>query len=91
MTRHTSQQIEEAARRFEKWADELDPAAARIEDLSDLRAIAEADDALRRQQARLTEQVAVARGRGRSWGIIGTILGVSRQAARQRFGGKVGR
>lgn len=91
MTRHTEEQIDEAARRFDKWADELDPATARVEDLSDLRAIAEADAAVRHEQARLTEQVARARGRGRSWSIIGAILGVSRQAARQRFGGKIGR
>jgi hypothetical protein len=38
----------------------------------------------------VTERVALARARGRSRNWIAAALGVSRQAARQRFGGKVG-
>lgn len=84
--RHTDDEIEDAARRFEAWADKLDPATATVEDTSDLRAVAEAADAVRRDEARLKEQIAAARARGRSWNLIAVILGVSRQAARQRFG-----
>jgi len=40
--KHTDAEIEEAARRFEALADELDPETAGVEDLADLRAIAEA-------------------------------------------------
>jgi len=40
--KHTDAEIEEAARRFETLADELDPETASVEDLADLRAIAEA-------------------------------------------------
>jgi hypothetical protein len=88
--KHTDEQLEEAARRFEALADELDPQAAQVEDLADLRAIAEAAERARRDEALLTERVALARANGRSWNRIAAALGVSRQAARQRFGGKVG-
>jgi hypothetical protein len=88
--RHTDAQIEEAARRFEQLADQLDPATAAADDLSDLRAIAEAADQVRRDEGLVTERVAAARARGRSWNRIAVALGVSRQAARHRFAGKVG-
>ena len=88
--KHTDEQIEEAARRFEALADQLDPQTAQVEDLADLRAIAEAAERARRDEALLTERVALARAHGRSWTRIAAALGVSRQAARQRFGGKVG-
>jgi hypothetical protein len=88
--KHTDAEIEQAARRFEALADELDPEAAEVEDLADLRAIAEAAERTRRDEALLTERVALARAHGRSWNQIAAALGVSRQAARQRFGGKVG-
>jgi hypothetical protein len=88
--KHTDERIDEAARRFEALADNLDPETAQVEDLTDLRAIAEAAERARRDEALLTERVALARARGRSWNRIAAALGVSRQAARQRFGGKVG-
>src|SRR5690242_8073749 len=88
--KHTDAEIEDAARRFETLADELDPETADVEDLADLRAVAEAADRARRDEALLTERVALARANGRSWNRIAAALGVSRQAARQRFGGKVG-
>lgn len=83
--RHTDEEIEAAARRFEEWADSLDPDTAEVEDISDLRAVAEAADAARRGEARVAERVAIARGHGRSWNQIALALGISRQAARQRF------
>jgi hypothetical protein len=88
--RYTDAQIDEAARRFEQLADQLDPATAEVEDLSDLRAIAEAAEQVRRDEALVTERVAAARARGRSWNRIAVALGVSRQAARHRFASKVG-
>jgi hypothetical protein len=88
--KHTDGQIGEAARRFEALADEIDPETVQVEDLADLRAIAEAAEYARRDEALLTERVALARAHGRSWNRIAAALGVSRQAARQRFGGKVG-
>ena len=88
--KHTDAEIEEAAHRFEALVGELDPETAPVDDLADLRAIAEAAERARRDEALLTERVAQARAHGRSWNRIATALGVSRQAARQRFGGKVG-
>ena len=43
-----------------------------------------------RLEAKLLEAVTMARAHERSWGRIGIALGVSRQAARQRFADQVG-
>jgi hypothetical protein len=83
--RHTDEEIKRAARR----AEELDPANAEVRDAGDLRAIAEAADAVQADEARLREAVATARARGWSWNRIAIALGVSRQAARQRFADKI--
>jgi hypothetical protein len=88
VTRHTDKEIEQAARRFQELADKLDPAAAEVEHTDDLRQIAAAAEAVRVDDARLREAVLLARARGRSWNHIALALGVSRQAARQRFSGK---
>lgn len=83
--RHTDKEIEHAAERFDKLADELDPATAEIENTEDLRMVAVVAEATRADEARLREAVEVARAHGRSWNHIAVALGVSRQAARQRF------
>jgi hypothetical protein len=64
----------------------VDPDTVEAEDVSDLRAVADAADVVAVAEARLREAVEVAHARGRSWGRIGVALGVSRQAARKRFG-----
>lgn len=87
--KHTDAEIDEAARKFGQWADDLDPATTKAESTEDLRAIAEAADAARRDEALITRRVAAARAHGRSWNRIAIALGVTRQAARQRFGDKV--
>jgi hypothetical protein len=84
--KHTDAEIEEAARKFEQWADDLDPATASTESTADLAAIAEAADMARRDEALIAQRVAEARAHGRSWNRIAIALGVTRQAARQRFG-----
>jgi hypothetical protein len=84
-TRHTEAEIADTARRFERLADDPVPA----DDLSDLRAIAEATAQVRRDEALVMERVAAARARGRSWNGIADALGVSRQAARQLFADKL--
>jgi hypothetical protein len=86
MTKHTDAEIAEAAARFEAWADELDP--AKLADIGDLRDIAAAASAVRADEARLREAVQIARARGHSWNRIAVALGVSRQAARQRYAEK---
>ena len=85
MTRHTDKEIEQAAQRFKRLADSLDPATAEVEGTDDLREIATAAEAVRADDARLREAVLLARAHGRSWNHIALALGVSRQAARQRF------
>lgn len=87
--RHSDEEIELAAQRFERLAEELDPETVEIDNTEDLRAIAAASDAVRADEARLREAVEVARSHGCSWNRIAVALGVSRQAARQRFAGKV--
>ncbi|MDP9022014.1 MAG: sigma-70 family RNA polymerase sigma factor [Actinomycetota bacterium] len=89
MRRHTDEEIEQAAKRFEELADKLDPETARMIDTDDLRGVAVAAQAVQDDEARLREAVEVARAHGRSWNQIAVALGVSRQAARQRFGDKV--
>lgn len=87
---HSDAESEEAASRFERLADALDPAAASADDLSDLRAVAESAGQVRRDEALVTDRVAAARARGRSWNRIAVALGMSLQAARHRFSNKVG-
>jgi hypothetical protein len=87
--KHTNAEIEEAASRFEALADRLDPNSVTADDLSDLRAVAEAAEQVRRDEALVTERVAAARARGRSWNRIAVALGISRQAARHRFASKL--
>ncbi len=87
--RHTDEEIERAAERFEELAEELDPETAKVLVTDDLRGIADAAQTVREDEARLREAVEVARAHGRSWNQVAVALGVSRQAARQRFADKV--
>lgn len=52
--------------------------------------MAAASETIRADEAKLREAVEVARAHGRSWNEIAVALGVSRQAARQRFADRVG-
>ena len=82
---HTEKEIQRAA----KLAQELDPSGIPMDETTDLRTLAEAVDSVRVGEARVRELVALARANGRSWGEIGIALGVSRQAARERFAEKM--
>src|SRR5428012_3806 len=57
MERHTDKEIEQAAQRFARLADALDPATAEVERTDDLREIAAAAEAVRADDARLREAV----------------------------------
>ncbi|MEJ5913677.1 hypothetical protein [Pseudokineococcus sp. 1T1Z-3] len=83
--RHTDEEIDAAAHRFERLADELDPETALAVDTADLQRVASATRSVRTEEMRLREAVAEGQVHGRSWAQIGLALGVSRQAARQRF------
>lgn len=65
--------------------DNLDVDQAQPEDISDLRAIAAALDSVARGETSLAAAVTQARANGRSWARIGTTLGISKQAAHDRF------
>jgi len=82
---HTDDEIDQAAARLKVLADALDPDTTAAEVTDDLRQVAAASEAVRGDEARLREAVQLARAHDRSWNQIAVALGVSRQAARQRF------
>lgn len=84
----TREQLERAAAEAEQWLDAMDPAELDrpTADASDLRRIGAALSGVAAAENELTQAVRAARANGRSWGDIAVVLGVSRQAARQRFG-----
>ncbi|MGO9927141.1 MAG: helix-turn-helix domain-containing protein, partial [Mycobacterium sp.] len=71
----------------ERWLDQLDPndPDVQLDDARYLRRIRQAADELRGTEAGLRAAVAEARAHGETWGLIGMVLGISRQAAQQRF------
>ena len=71
--------------RAEQLLDAVGLDTTDVENTEDLKAIADAADTLSAVEAQLTEAVENARAHGRSWTRIGIALGVSRQAARQRY------
>lgn len=80
MTR-TDEELERAA----EAAIDFDPETAHAVDVRGLREISEATEAIRAYEAKQREAVALARAHGVSWNLIAGALGVSRQAARQRY------
>lgn len=69
----------------EAFLDALDPATTPAEDPVDLRRIGLALREVDTAEAELREAVAAARSAGYTWAQIGMVLGVSRQAAHERF------
>jgi len=82
---HTEDEIQRAA----KLTEEFDPSTVPIDDTTDLCTLAEAIDSVRAGEAPVRELVARVRANRRSWGETGIALGVSRQAARERFAEKI--
>lgn len=84
----TRAQLRKALAETEAWLDSLDPEilATRDSDAADLRAIGEALHAVAASDLSLADQVAKARTNGRTWTQIAAVLGVTKQAARERFG-----
>ena len=70
---------------LEAWADEVDYADLVQIDTDSLKAIAVYAERLDRLEAGLTDAVRQARRDGRSWSAIGTMLGVSKQAAQRKY------
>jgi hypothetical protein len=83
----TTEELERAAEEARAALDALevsmdDP----TEDASDLRDITQVVESRVNQERALERAVVKARANGRSWAMIGLAMGVSRQAARDRFG-----
>lgn len=89
----TREQLQRAVTDAEAWLDSLDPKALTSPDSdgADLRAIGEALRAVAASDLTLADQVARSRANGRTWTQIGAVLGVTKQAARERFGEPVRR
>jgi len=83
----TREQLEKSLSDTEAWLDSLDPEAIASPDSdgTDLRAIGDAMRAVAASEVQLAERVAAARSRGRTWTQIAAVLGVSKQATRERF------
>jgi len=84
----TREQLRRALKDTEAWLHGLDQneLASPDSDGADLRAIGEGLRAVAASDLNLAEQVAKARANGRTWTQIAAVLGVSKQAARERFG-----
>lgn len=85
MPRLTPEQLEQASRDAEEWLDNLDLDTVTVDYVDDLRAIATANDRLVAARRDLKDGIAAARKNDRSWAAIGRALGVSAQAAQQKY------
>lgn len=72
------------------WLDHLDPETAVADNTDDLARVGAAALNVARNEHNLEEAIRAAREHGRSWTEIALRLGVSRQAARQRYGARLG-
>lgn len=72
------------------WLDTVEPDRADARDAKHFRRIVAADAAMKNAELELRNAVAEARAAGDTWDMIGMALGVTRQAAYQRFGRIVG-
>lgn len=75
-----------AAAAVEDWLDELDLDEVEVVDPVELRRIGLAQTGIELAEAELRDAVKAARTAGQSWAAIGRTLGISRQAAHERFG-----
>ena len=75
----------ERARALEQWADDVDASDLKAADTEALRQIAELVERRDQVDEELTEAVRMARSSKRSWSEIGAMLGVSKQAAQQKY------
>ena len=75
-------QADQLADRFENH----DPKTGNITDAAALRALRKAFRNRADADRRLADAVAVARAQGHSWSVIGSMIGTSGEAARQRYG-----
>ena len=79
----------ERAKALEDWAERVESSDLEVADTEALRMIAELAERREVVEEELTEAVRSARQAHRSWSEIGTMLGVSKQAAQRKYGSKV--
>lgn len=75
---------DELAKRFE--TGDLPGQTSRVIDGAPLRTVREAFEDVAHAEKRLVERVTLARAAGHSWAAIGTMVGTTGEAARQRYG-----
>lgn len=79
----------ERAKALEEWAERVESSGLEEADTEALRTIAELAERREVVEEELTEAVRLARQARRSWSEIGTMLGVSKQAAQRKYGSKI--
>ena len=79
----------ERAKALEEWAERVESSDLKEADTEALRTIAELAERRDEVESELIEAVRSARQAHRSWSEIGTMLGVSKQAAQRKYGSKV--
>ena len=79
----------ERAKALEEWAERVESSDLKEVDTEALGTIAELAERRDQVEAELTEAVRSARQAHRSWSEIGTMLGVSKQAAQRKYRSKV--
>jgi len=84
-----SETREQRAKALEEWADRVESTDLKVADTAALRTIAELAERRDDVDQALTEAVRSARLAKRSWSEIGTMLGVSKQAAQRKYASKV--
>ena len=81
----TSSRADKAAA-LERWADKVEPGGLVPVDTSALRRIAKLAEQREALDDEVADAVHAARRDNRSWSEIGTMLGVSKQAAQRKYG-----
>jgi len=79
----------ERAKALEEWAERVESSDLEEADTEALRTIAELAERREVVEEELIEAVRSARRAHRSWSEIGTMLGVSKQAAQRKYGSEV--
>lgn len=74
------------ANALEEWADRVHPADLVKADTASLQLISKLANRRNAIDEQLVEAVRTARLEGRSWSMIGAMLGVSKQAAQRKYG-----
>ena len=82
----TKKSLAEYTEAFEEWAEKVDADDLREADTASLRLIADLVGRRLAVDDELAAAVRAARRDGRSWSAIGAMLGMSKQAAQQKYG-----